>query len=235
MVGSAASAALRAVLFDWGGTLVSFEWDEALLAAGHEAGLAAIGRAGEAAAFTERFRSELLPGLGPADDYAALLGRELEVGDEEVARFLRAEHDAWRPATSLLASAHALLESLRAAGLKLAIVANHWPEPAWVVREEIAELGVLERVDAVVLSGEGGARKPEPAIFEQALEVLDVEPFEAMFVGDRLEADVGGAGRLGLITVQALWFRADDGPGREPDFLAFTPMDVLTAVRRLPV
>jgi hypothetical protein len=34
--------------------------------------------------------------------------------------------------------------------------------------------------------------------------------------------------------VQALWFRADDTPADiEPDFLAFTPTDVLTAVTRL--
>jgi hypothetical protein len=36
-----------------------------------------------------------------------------------------------------------------------------------------------------------------------------------------------------MATVQALWFRADDTPGIEPDFMAFTPMDVLNAVRRL--
>jgi hypothetical protein len=36
-----------------------------------------------------------------------------------------------------------------------------------------------------------------------------------------------------MSTVQALWFRADDSQGGEPDFMAFTPMDVLNAVRRL--
>jgi hypothetical protein len=37
-----------------------------------------------------------------------------------------------------------------------------------------------------------------------------------------------------MTTVQALWFRADDTPSPvEPDFLAFTPMDVLNAARRL--
>ena len=36
---------------------------------------------------------------------------------------------------------------------------------------------------------------------------------------------------VGMTTVQALWFRADDTSGAiEPDFLAFTPMDVLNAV-----
>ena len=38
---------------------------------------------------------------------------------------------------------------------------------------------------------------------------------------------------VGMTTVQALWFSADDTPSIEPDFMAFTPMDVLNAVRRL--
>ena len=75
--------------------------------------------------------------------------------------------------------------------------------------------------------------KPEPGIFSLALDRLGVDPLDAVFVGDRLETDVQGAANVGMTTVQALWFRADDTPGIEPDFMAFTPMDVLNAVRRL--
>jgi putative hydrolase of the HAD superfamily len=225
---------LEAVLFDWGETLVHFEWDDALLEAGHRAAFAAVGRPGEAGDFTERFRAELLPALEPAGDYEALLRDELGLDDDGVRRFLAAEHEAWAPAHSLLSTAHALLESLRGRGLALAVVANHWPEPAWLVRADVERLGVAERVDAVVLSGEVGARKPDPRIFERALSELGVDATGALFVGDRLDADVAGAAALGMTTAQALWFRADDTPaGVEPDLLAFTPMDVLTAVRRL--
>jgi len=84
-----------------------------------------------------------------------------------------------------------------------------------------------------VYSGDVGVRKPAPEIFLRALEELGVDPLGAMFVGDRLDADVQGAARVGMTTVQALWFNADDTPGIEPDFMAFTPMDVLNAVRRL--
>ena len=95
-------------------------------------------------------------------------------------------------------------------------------------------MGVGERIDFAVFSSEIGKRKPHPAIFERALEALDVRPEEAVFVGDRLYEDVRGAGELGMKTVQAVWFRADEHPdGREPDFQAFTPMDILNIVRRL--
>jgi len=85
-----------------------------------------------------------------------------------------------------------------------------------------------------VFSSGVGIRKPHAPIFERALEALGVRPDRALFVGDRLYEDVRGAGELGMTTVQALWFRADEHPdGREPDFQAFTMHDVLNVVRRL--
>jgi putative hydrolase of the HAD superfamily len=225
---------LRAVLFDWGGTLVEFEWDDDLLAAGHRAGFAALGREGEAAAFTDRFRNDVQSALRPGDDYRALLSRELGAGDEEVDRFLDAEYEVWTPAHALLGSAHALLEALRARGLGLAVVANGWPEPARLTRRRIAELGVAERVDAIVLADEVGARKPDARIFQAAVEQLGVDAAAALHVGDRLEDDVGGAANAGLATAQAVWFNADAAPvDVEPDFVVFTPMDVLNVARRL--
>ena len=101
------------------------------------------------------------------------------------------------------------------------------------MRRTLEELGVAERVDRIVLSGEVGVRKPAPGIFEQALAQLGLDPLEAVFVGDRLVEDIAGAAAVGMSTVQALWFRADEDGGTEPDFLAFTPADVLTAVKRL--
>ncbi len=133
----------------------------------------------------------------------------------------------------MLASAHALLESLRERGLKTGVVGNSWPDPARVLRADAERYGLAPLLDVQVWSDEVGARKPEPAIFMRALAELDVDPTDAMFVGDRLDTDVQGAASVGMSTVQALWFRADDTQGGEPDFMAFTPMDVLNAVRRL--
>jgi putative hydrolase of the HAD superfamily len=224
---------LEAVLFDWNNTLVEFTWDDDLLDAGHEAALAAIGR--DAAGFTERYREVVLERATTADDYGDLL-RELlgELSSDDVDRFIDAEHRVWRSAHALLGSAHALLEALRGRGLKIGIVANSWPEPGRVLRADIEAFGLAELVDVCVFSSEAGAAKPAPEIFLRALRELGVEPLAAMFVGDSLVGDVQGAANVGMTTVQALWFRADDDTsGIEPDFMAFTPMDVLNAVRRL--
>jgi putative hydrolase of the HAD superfamily len=215
---------IEAVLFDWNNTLVQFTWDDDLLAEGHRA---ALGR--DDPAFTEHYR-ELMLGDAPQRPYAEVL-RELGVDDPDA--FIDAEHEVWRPAHEALGSAQALLDSLRSRGIKTGLVANSWPDPARLLRADVEAFGLAGLLDVIVFSEEVGFRKPQPEIFLHALAQLGVDPEHAMFVGDRLETDVQGAAQVGMATVQALWFRADDTPGIEPDFMAFTPMDVLNAVRRL--
>ena len=95
-------------------------------------------------------------------------------------------------------------------------------------------MGVAERLDVAVFSSEVGRRKPDPLIFEQALERLGAAPERALFVGDTLATDIAGASALGMQTCLARWFRADENPAAPaPDFEAFTQMDVLTIAGRL--
>jgi HAD superfamily hydrolase (TIGR01509 family) len=238
-------AALDAVLFDWGDTLFHFAWDEALVEAGWEAGLAAVGRDDlpghrEAAArFRERYIPLLwVPGSLDEVEYPGMV-RELlagfghEVSDDELARFLEAEHAAWEPARQLGDSTHALLDALRERGLKTGVVSNAF-DPGWLLRNDLERMGLAARLDVAVFSSEVGKRKPHAAIFAAALDTLGIEGDRALFVGDRRFEDVRGAKEVGMATVQAYWFRADDDErGLDPDFEAFTAMDVLNIVRRL--
>jgi len=216
---------IDAVLFDWNNTLVRFEWDDDLVEAGHRAGLGH-----DDPGFTARWRETMLGGSAGDRRYADIL-RELGVPDPDA--FIDAEHEVWRPAHSVLASAQALLEALRARGIKTGLIANSWPDPGRVLRRDAEAFGLAELLDALVYSEEIGVRKPDPQIFLHACRQLDVEAVATMYVGDNLVTDVQGAANVGMTTVQALWFRADDTPGIEPDFMAFTPMDVLNAVLRL--
>jgi putative hydrolase of the HAD superfamily len=235
---------LRAVLFDWGGTLMEDQWSEEIETEGHTAGLAAIERDGlpDAAALTRYLvdhEEELFPRVGDDEiDIAAVIETTLrhhgvDLTDDDLRLFLRASHDVWSSYYRLAASTHALLEALRARGLKLALVSNT-ASPEWLLRPVLERQGLVERLDAIVLSSEVGKRKPHPAIFQRALIELGVEPEEALFVGDRVVADIRGASNVGMRTVQALWFRADaDEEGAEPDYQAFTQMDVLNLVDRV--
>jgi putative hydrolase of the HAD superfamily len=236
---------LEAVLFDWGDTLMEFRFSEELMDTAFRAGLDALGRDDLAPAddirahFRERFEPLFwAPGTLEEIEYPGMIRDALahfgtELTDDELARFLEAEHAAWEPARVLAADTHALLESLRERGLRLGLVSNAF-DPGWLLHRDLEQMGLADRLDFAVFSSEVGVRKPDPRIFERALEALGVAPENALFVGDRLYEDVRGAAELGMTTVQALWFRADEHPeGGEPDHQAFTQLDVLNVARRL--
>lgn len=82
-----------------------------------------------------------------------------------------------------------VLDGLRRRGIKTAVVSNI----AFDLRPAFA--GVSD-VDEFVLSFEVGAVKPNPAIFQAALDRLGVSAERALMVGDSDEAD-GGARALG--------------------------------------
>jgi putative hydrolase of the HAD superfamily len=233
---------LEAVLFDWGETLVHWEWSLEVLELGHTAGLRAIGHEplpDLAARFAETYLPLFdAPGTLEEIGYAGVVGRLLrdagiDADDDRVGRFIEAEHEAWFPQHQLDSTTHALLEALRGRGLKLGIVSNAF-DPPELLRRDLDRLGITERVDAAVFASEAGVRKPHPAIFQRALDELGVAAGSTLFVGDSLAMDIGGAAALGMRTCQSLWFRADDDlSAPEADFRAFTQMDVITAVNRL--
>ena len=236
---------LRAVLFDWGDTLFHFAYDEELLEAGWRAGLATLERDDlpgpdeTATVFRERYLPLLwVPGSVDEVEYPEMIrellgGFGVDLDDEQLDRFLAAEHAAWDPARVMGNHTHALLDSLRERELLTGLVSNAF-DPGWLLHQDLASMGLAERLDAAVFSSEVGKRKPHPAVFEATLTKLGVAPEEALFVGDRRYEDVRGAKELGMTTVQAFWFRADDDErGLDPDYEAFTAMDVLNVARRL--
>jgi putative hydrolase of the HAD superfamily len=118
---------------------------------------------------------------------AALLSRELgrAVDVETMMSAIR-----FHPATD----ARPALARLRDLGLTLVCVSN------WDVSlpEVLDRAGLGDTLDGVVSSAAAGARKPDPAIFQTALELAGCEPEEALHVGDTPEEDVAGATAAGI-------------------------------------
>ena len=227
---------IRAVFFDWGNTLVAWEFDPELFVEGHVRGLAAFGPGAPLQpTFTDAYSRRLLPLLvGQREDevdytaeVAALLGALDAEGDAEaVRRFVVAENRVWRPTHHLEPAVVEVIDALRERGLKVGLVSNAF-DPPELMLELFAEIGLLERLDAIALSAEVGKRKPHPLMFESALKQAGVGPAEAVMVGDRLREDVAGAQALGIATLQARWFADDDSGIAVPDAIADAPGDVL--------
>ena len=85
-------------------------------------------------------------------------------------------------------------------GMKLAVVSDAPTREAWL---RLCYLNFHHIFDAVVTFEDTGERKPSPAPFRRALELLRVEPHETIMVGDWPERDVVGAAQVGIVTVFA--------------------------------
>jgi putative hydrolase of the HAD superfamily len=103
------------------------------------------------------------------------------------------------------ADARQALAAARARGQRLVVVSN------WDVslHDVLRKLELEPLLDAILTSAGAGARKPEPAIFEQALALAGVTPGLAVHVGDSLEEDVVGARAAGI---EPVLVRRDGGP-----------------------
>ncbi|GAC1429757.1 MAG: hypothetical protein PVS3B3_35640 [Ktedonobacteraceae bacterium] len=94
------------------------------------------------------------------------------------------------------------LATLQKRGFLLNIVSNrsYGGQP---FRVGMQEIGLQEYFDPqkIAISIDLGSNKPDAYIFQYALEALNVQPEEAIMVGDSLSADVIGAKRLGIFAV----------------------------------
>ncbi len=200
-----APAAVRAVFLDAGHTLLKgqpswFEvWAEGLgefdVTLDREALQRAYARASDALShippdqFTEdtwrQFLREMVANL-------EVPGQEDEIADRMHRILART-----RPRYTPYPEAPGVLEELRRRGLRLAVVSNWEPD----LPEVLEQVGLRDYFDAVVASALVGAAKPDPRIFQVALDAVAVRPEEAVHVGDSYEADVRGARAAGVYPV----------------------------------
>lgn len=89
---------------------------------------------------------------------------------------------------------------------KIACLTNNMPlghGPAMAVSPEkaAAVAEVMRLFDIVVESSKVGVRKPEPAFYQRACELLDIQPFEAVFLDD-LGINLKPAAAMGMQTIK---------------------------------
>lgn len=96
------------------------------------------------------------------------------------------------------------LRELAATGLRLGVVSNADGTTAErLAREEVLQVGPGPgvEVETLVDSGVVGVSKPDPRIFELALDALGLAADEVVYVGDTPAIDVVGARRAGIVPV----------------------------------
>lgn len=98
--------------------------------------------------------------------------------------------------------ARELLESLRAAGVRTALICDTGFSPGRVVRMLLARVGLLDLLELQVFSNELRVPKPHPRAFLTALEGLNVKAQGAVHVGDLRRSDIAGARAVGMQAVR---------------------------------
>ncbi len=203
----------KAVLFDFGGTLLEYRREEVMRALLKEQGIQSTSsevlRAYETVepawnrlfselTDSERFTDDVLRNLdrmiikhlgvkGDLDQLASYVQRNWDRMDQQLPRDLvRRPYQDGRPC----------LEALASKGLQMGIVSNIQSEER--LREELLNIDLLHFFPVLIASGSVGIDKPSRGIFELAANKIGVEPRQTMFVGDDLERDYNGSREAGM-------------------------------------
>ncbi|MDF9744335.1 HAD family hydrolase [Natrinema salsiterrestre] len=153
--------------------------------------------------------------------FADLLeGRESDADPAAVATAYRETiSDALEP----LPGVEAMLADLRGE-YRVGLLTNG---PVRAQRDKLETLGWEDAFDAALVTGELEAGKPDPRAFEAITGELGVDPADAVYVGDEVEADVRGATETGLRAIQVL---LEDGPDPDPRAVAHVEQRAIAAV-----
>ena len=198
--------AFKGVFFDLYGTLLVFgdmhaAWEDWLSAlhrclSGHGLRISREKLAERCDGFFSRPEPPAREGLTIFERRLCVLADELGIGldKRQASAVALACIEAWQSYITLDPDA---LPVLRALGqrMALALVSNYDHPP--YTRCLLQQLGLARLFDAVVISGEVGVKKPDPAIFSFALAATGLQPGEVAFVGDS-EEDVCGALAAGI-------------------------------------
>jgi FMN phosphatase YigB (HAD superfamily) len=219
---------IRAVVFDYGHTIVDFRrTEEALfeaykrirerIEAALEIDAPEVGHLIDRVAnevdrlvgvsYEER-RMEELDVLQVFDEVLRnVLG--LEVPRDVVGHIVALDHSAFTNTITVTPQNLAVLAELKSTGLLLGLISNVTLLPD-LMRADIEALGIGQHLDAALFSSEVGVRKPDARIFTAMLERLGVRPEESLFVGDRVNDDIAGAKGVGMRAVLTHEFRRED-------------------------
>jgi putative hydrolase of the HAD superfamily len=226
---------IETVFLDAGGVLVNPNWDHVAAAlAGH--GVATSAAALEAAEPHAKKQLDTGQAIQATNDstrgwlYFNLVlekaGIALSPATEAALRELAAYHAQFNLWESVPREVPDALERLRAAGHRLVVVSNS----NGTLRKIFARLDLAKHFDVLIDSSDVGVEKPDPRIFQLALERSGARPETTLHAGDFYHVDVVGARAAGLQAwlIDAAGLYADHDVTRVPSLAAL--VDRLLAV-----
>ncbi|MCY4581257.1 MAG: HAD family hydrolase [Chloroflexi bacterium] len=233
---------IRAVFFDFYGTLADWPAAEDLQQAAAAAEGIAVARSAIASAY--RTANAYLDGENAKHLVRERTQEERDAVFAEYERLLLA--DAGAPDVSLevaariwqrvrgapeelrlFPDARSVLAEMRSEGFTLGVISNMGQE----LNDLLDRLGIGEYLPVRSTSGRSGVSKPHPRIFQLALAGAGVRPEEAVHIGDSISADVEGARSAGMRAV--LVQRTPGPPAPDGVYVASSLTEAASHVRSL--
>jgi len=217
----------KAVLFDLGNTLIYFNsvWQDVLPSA-ERALYSSLVQDGLDldSAFIDAYNSQLVEYYNDRDDEHIELTTVFvlknvlsnfnihNVPEKILRRALEEFHSVTQQNWIPDPEAKRALEDLKDRGFKLGLVSNAADDAD--VQGLVDKASIRQYFEFILTSAAFGIRKPSPRIFERALEILNVQPSQAIMVGDTLDADILGANNAGIYSIWITrWVNNPDSSG----------------------
>ena len=108
----------------------------------------------------------------------------------------------------------------------LAVIANQFAG----TDKRLKNFGIYDDFKFVLASSDVGVSKPNPVIFESALEKAGCYAYEAFMIGDRIDNDIAPAKSLGINTV---WIRQGYGGLQSPEKFGCIPDFIVYSLHEL--
>ena len=196
---------VRAVFFDLDNTLYAYE-------PCHQAGIQAAWQmmcathAISLTTFAELYKAARIKTKTSSDTQAASHSRllyfqkmhELILGRTHIQQTVLLESTYWHAymeAMALFPHVIETLKHLRSLGVRIAIISDL---TAHIQFQKIERMGIADLIDYIVTSEEAGVEKPDPHIFQLALEKTGAHARETVMFGDDPKKDIAGAHTVGI-------------------------------------
>lgn len=218
---------LRGVIFDMGGTLLHYNAPDSTWEDTEQTGARAIYAVLRKHGYTLPAEDEALPAAWDHAYNFWIRLDEYDVKDLKIAHVIELLIKAWgiddvppdivNDATTAymrkiqehvwpLDGAVATLEALKDQGLRVGLVSNTmWPGDEH--RHDLDRYALTPLLEHLVFSADVQAWKPHREIFQMSLDALDLQPEDAIYVGDSLYFDVWGAQQAGL---RGVWIKQNN-------------------------
>ena len=137
-------------------------------------------------------------GYGPKPQVYKQLAVELGLSNRLQTQLLEHFFTTYNSFVELPEDSRLTLENLLECNVKLGLVTNGQTA---VQSRKIDALGLLPYFSFTVISESVGIKKPDPAIFNYALEQSNARPDQTVFIGDHPENDIAGALNVGMAAI----------------------------------